>query len=163
MLAVLAALSRFCGEYKLGAEIHTSATAVVVRAVDTQNTDVVLKFMQHPEQHQCELAARSQGLDAQGLDDRFVVGIRANSDDIPGFATAAAELGYAPRGIVMDAAAKALSEVLLHDNLTLDVVVDLVRQLCLCIQHMHNVGRIHGALSLICECVGHCAAVCQAI
>ena len=155
---MLAALFRFCGEYKLGAVIHTSATAVVVRAADTQNIEVVLKFMHHPEQYQCELTARSQG-----LDDQFVVGIRASSDDIRDFAMEAAELGHPPRGIVMDAAASTLSEVLLHDKITLAVAANLVRQLCQCIHHMHDVGRIHGILALIPGHDDHCVAVCEAI
>ena len=130
--------------------------------MDMQNRDVVIKFMQNDVQYQRELASRSQG-----LDDRFVVGILRTSDDMLGFSTEATDLGYSPRGIVMDAAAKTLSEVLLHDNITKDVASDLGRNLCLCVKHMHDVGMIHGTLSLTLLdsrlSIGHCGAMCQAI
>ena len=140
--AYFTTLGRFCDTYELAKRPdHKTATSVVRRASDLDGAPVALKFMAHRDQYECEVNARS------GLDDRFVVGVRATSDEIGAdkFAAAAAELGYGPYGIVMDAAYRNLAVVMLQEQMHVDETAATMRKLAACLEHLHVVGkRIHG-------------------
>ena len=135
-------LGRFCDTYELAKRPdHKTATSVVRRASDLDGAPVALKFMAHRDQYECEVNARA------GLDDRFIVGVRATSDEIGAdvFAAAAAKLKYGPHGIVMDAADRNLAVVMLQERLSVDEIRATMRQLAACLEHLHVVGqRIHG-------------------
>ena len=88
---------------------------------------VAIKFMANEDQFQCEVNAR------QGLDERFVVGIRATSDALRSFAEEAKKLGYGPRGIVMEAADRNLAVVMLQERLSVSEVAEAMRQLAACL------------------------------
>ena len=111
------------------------------RASDLDGAPVALKFMAHRDQYECEVNARS------GLDDRFVVGVRATSDEIgaESFAAAAAKLGYGPYGVAMDAAERNLAIVMLQEKMRVRETAATMLQLAVCLEHLHVVGqRIHG-------------------
>ena len=98
----ISGLGAFLGRFKILKEIHRSATALVVLAVDTQATDqakisVVIKFMKDLQQCEREVAAR------RGLESNWVVGVEMTSEELgaEAFAAEAIRLGYYPYGIVM--------------------------------------------------------------
>ena len=98
----ISGLGAFLGRFKILKEIHRSATALVVLAVDTQATDqakisVVIKFMKDLQQCEREVAAR------RGLESNWVVGVEMTSEELgaEAFAAEAVRLGYYPYGIVM--------------------------------------------------------------
>ena len=98
----ISGLGAFLGRFKILKEIHRSATALVVLAVDTQATDqakisVVIKFMKDLQQCEREVAAR------RGLESDWVVGVEMTSEELgtEAFAAEAIRLGYYPYGIVM--------------------------------------------------------------
>ena len=98
----ISGLGAFLGRFKILKEIHRSATALVVLAVDTQATDqakisVVIKFMKDLQQCEREVAAR------RGLESNWVVGVEMTSEELgaEAFAAEAIRLAYYPYGIVM--------------------------------------------------------------
>ena len=98
----ISGLGAYLGRFKILKEIHRSATALVVLAVDTQATDqakisVVIKFMKDLQQCEREVAAR------RGLESDWVVGVEMTSEELgtEAFAAEAIRLGYYPYGIVM--------------------------------------------------------------
>jgi len=111
---------------------------VVRRATDLDGSPVAIKFMANEDQFQCEVDAR------QGLDERFVVGIRATSDEFDSFAEEAQKLCYGPRGIVMEAADRNLAVVMLQERSDVAEVAGVMQQLAACLEHVHASGRIHG-------------------
>ena len=98
----ISGLGAYLGRFKILKDIHRSATALVVLAVDTQATDqakisVVIKFMKDLQQCEREVAAR------RGLESNWVVGVEMTSEELgaEAFAAEAIRLGYYPYGIVM--------------------------------------------------------------
>ena len=112
------------------------------RASNLDGAPVALKFMANRDQFECEVRA----FDA-GLDNKFVVGVLATSDEIgaDAFAAGAAKLRYGPHGIVMHAADRNLAVVMLQEKPSVDEIAATMRELAACLEHLHAVGRrIHG-------------------
>ena len=124
-----------------GRSDHKSATSVVRRASDLDDTPVAIKFMARRDQFDCEVNAR------RGLNHRYVMGILATSDGVGAdlFAKAAAKLGYGSYGVVMPEGDRNLTVVMLQERLTVAEIAKTMQQLAACLEHLHTVGkRIHG-------------------
>lgn len=157
----------FCGQFKLikGRPVHKSSTCVVLLAHDmgaasTKGSEieneeegefsegdnfrqVVVKAMKNRDQFNREITQRT------GLDARFVVPVLTHSNN-PQISSrwtmdiASAGFEECRYGFVMEAAQRNLMIVIAQERLDIDDVRNIMGQIALCLQHLHQNGRIHG-------------------
>ena len=139
----------FCKRYEFreGPPEHISETCVVLIAKDQNENGnlVALKFMRNKTQFLQEIAVRQLGK----FDLKYVIGLETSHDgDIDqAFKEESLMKGFHPYCIVMPAAERNLAAVIAHEHIAgrdWDSIRLISRQLCDALNHMHNLGYVHG-------------------
>lgn len=125
---------------------YQSRTSIILFAIDhwDQERPVALKMMKHVEQLEKEVKTRQQA----NFNDTFVVNVNryysADLDSLYMTALKKWNLTDYPYCIVMPKGERDVGEILSKENIDLDSMRVVARQIALCLQHVHHIGYVHG-------------------
>ena len=157
---LLSSLGAFMGRFRIGKDVHKSATSKAFLCVDTQSDATpqrVVKFMMDESQYRREILARKitthDGKEST-LDPAFVVGILATSEDLdeqraegtPSFEEAALKVDVYPFGIVMDAGERNLQVIYLHERPDAHRIRSMMIEIFEGVAYLHDKGMAHNDL-----------------
>lgn len=142
----------FNARYELhqGYVVHESKNSIIRRAVDkgSLGKPVVLKFIKSKDQFDREVEGRAK----VNLSEEFVIPLcRHHDGDFDDFFMQEVNrIGYSKYRycIVMPAADRDLAGIMLHElfivNRNWPIIIELLRQVLLSLEHVHSKGLIHG-------------------
>lgn len=125
---------------------YQSRTSIILFAIDHWDNQrpVALKMMRHVEQLEKEVKTRQQA----HFNDTYVVNVSryysADHDNLYLIALKKWNLTDYPYCIVMPKGERDVGEILAKENIDLDSIRVVARQIALCLQHIHQIGYVHG-------------------
>ncbi len=166
--SIISSLGAFMGRFRIGKDVHKSATSMAFACIDTQSEaapNQVLKFMKDESQYKREILAR-QISGGESLDPRFVVGIITTSSELDeqqqqrkkdtnsvalSFADEALKLNppLHPHCIAMEAGERNLQVIFLHERPDEHQIRSMMTQIFEAVEYLHSKGIAHNDLKAL--------------